>query len=146
MSLNKPVIETGVDQLVRYLKFHPKTNINDIAKELNTTPKIIESWAEFLIEENIIGLEYHLTTPYLFYIEKNETKDINDIRRQFNQNIEEDLDNKEYNWKKYMLNLLEEHKAFFFAEAKKRRLENVEKLWEKYKEKVTTLWTQTTTN
>lgn len=140
MGDTRITIETGVDQLVSYLKFHEPTNINDLAKALNTTPKIIESWAEFLIEEKIIGIEYRLTTPYLYLITDDKNKDINYFRKEFqgqDNSLNESM--KEYNWKNYILQVIENHKTFFIREAKKRRLQNPEKLWEEYKNKVTNL-------
>jgi len=139
MAEVREVVETGVDELIKYLKFHEATNINDIAKALNTTPKIIESWADFLIEENIVGIEYKFTTPYLYLIENETNKELSKVRKKIYAESKENLNVKEYNWKNYMLELVEGHKNLFIREAKKRRLENPEALWEEYKARVVNL-------
>jgi hypothetical protein len=139
MSEEKVLIETGVDQLIAYLKQHEQANIETLAKELNTTPKIIESWAEFLMEENIIGIDYKLTTPYIYLI-KQDKKDIKDIKKEYElKNANQDIHMKEYNWKRYIETSIDEHKNFFLKEARKRSLQNPEELWEEYKQKVTSI-------
>jgi hypothetical protein len=139
MSEEKVLIETGVDQLIAYLKQHEQANIETLAKELNTTPKIIESWAEFLMEENIIGIDYKLTTPYIYLI-KQDKKDIKDIKKEYElKNSNQDIHMKEYNWKRYIETSIDEHKNFFLKEARKRSLQNPEELWEEYKKKVTSI-------
>ncbi len=139
MADSKVTIETGVDQLVKYLKYHKATSVNELAQVLNTTPQTIQSWAEFLIEEKIVGIEYKLTTPYLFLIENEKSKDLNDFKREFQYEGGEDLSIKEYNWKNYIMNIIETHKNFFVKEAKKRHLYNTDELWEKYKKRVAEL-------
>ena len=66
------VIKTGVDKLVELIKDKKKISINDAAKELSVSNVVIEEWANFLEEKDIISVEYKLATPYL--IKKEITK------------------------------------------------------------------------
>lgn len=60
-----PVIETGVDRLVRLIKKVKKISIVEAAKKLGVSTIVVEEWADFLEDEGVISIEYKFTTPYL---------------------------------------------------------------------------------
>jgi DNA repair exonuclease SbcCD ATPase subunit len=65
-------IETGVDRLVELVKERKKISIDDATKELGVSKPVVQEWAEFLEEENLIGIEYSLSKTYL--VEKKLSK------------------------------------------------------------------------
>lgn len=65
LSDPKPVIQTGVDKLVALVQSKKRISIGDAAKELSMPKVVIEEWANFLEEKEIITIEYKFTTPYL---------------------------------------------------------------------------------
>ncbi|MFH1589629.1 MAG: hypothetical protein ABIB43_03635 [archaeon] len=54
-------IETGVDKLITLI--HEKKNVDaeEAAHELGVSVSVVREWAEFLEEENLIGIEYGLS-------------------------------------------------------------------------------------
>jgi len=143
MGLKK--IETGVDVLVSFLKGKGLMDLSKIAKELNTPAEIIQSWADFLVEEKVIGIEYKFTKPYLYFIEKkkeNYTKTDEELikyRKQFEdvaktKNVPGNKTS--FLWKNHLGQKLEEKKAYFFNQAINRKLDKVDLLWEEYKKRV----------
>ncbi|MBW2966932.1 hypothetical protein KY362_00440 [Candidatus Woesearchaeota archaeon] len=65
MAGKKSVIETGVDKLVKLVAERKKISIKDAAKELGVSVSSIEDWADFLEEEDIVGVETKFATVYL---------------------------------------------------------------------------------
>ncbi len=61
----KGVIETGVDKLVELVERKKKISIAEAAKELSVPKSVIEEWASFLEEKEIINTSYSLTNTYL---------------------------------------------------------------------------------
>ena len=65
MPYINPMIETGVDKLVKLVKQSGKISVAEAAKILGLSNTIITEWADFLEEEGIISIEYNLTQPFL---------------------------------------------------------------------------------
>jgi len=59
------VIKTGVDKLVELVRIKRKISVGDAAKSLGVSPTVVEEWADFLEEENIISIEHKFATRYL---------------------------------------------------------------------------------
>ncbi|MBI2107986.1 hypothetical protein HYU10_02870 [Candidatus Woesearchaeota archaeon] len=72
MPYTNPMIETGVDKLVKLVKQSGKISVAEAAKILGLSTTIITEWADFLEEEGIISIEYNLTQPFL--VERKLTK------------------------------------------------------------------------
>ncbi|MBS1266968.1 MAG: hypothetical protein MAG795_00938 [Candidatus Woesearchaeota archaeon] len=69
---NKDVlIKTDVDSLVKLVEQKKEISFSDAAKELGVPEGTVEAWANYLEEEEILGIKYKLTTPYLI---SNQTK------------------------------------------------------------------------
>ncbi|MFH1400081.1 MAG: hypothetical protein ABIH41_01050 [Nanoarchaeota archaeon] len=58
-------IETGVDKLVELVNKHKRISVERAAKELGVSTVIVQEWADFLEEEEIVGTEYSLSKVYL---------------------------------------------------------------------------------
>ena len=59
------IIETGVDKLVELIKHEKKISIKSAALKLGVSASLVEEWANFLEEEELIEINYQITTPYL---------------------------------------------------------------------------------
>ncbi|HII29545.1 hypothetical protein COT48_04420 [Candidatus Woesearchaeota archaeon CG08_land_8_20_14_0_20_47_9] len=62
---NVSTLTTGVDRLVSLIERKRRISIPDAAKELSIPRVVVEEWAAFLEEKNIISIQYRLTTPFL---------------------------------------------------------------------------------
>ncbi len=71
-----PLLQTGVDKLVSLIKEKKKISMPQAAKQLGVSQVVVEEWADFLEEEDIISIEYRLATPWLVdkKIKKEEDK------------------------------------------------------------------------
>ena|SRR3989344_3844300 len=58
-------ITTAVDSLVELVNNKKRISLEEVAKELGLPENIINEWAQFLEEENILTVEYQFTTPFL---------------------------------------------------------------------------------
>ncbi len=58
-------IETGIDKLVALVNEQKKLSLQDASKLLGVSTTVVQEWAEFLEEEGLIGIEYHLSKTYL---------------------------------------------------------------------------------
>ncbi len=65
-------ITTGVDKLVELVAAKKRISIDDAAKKLSVPKVLIEEWADFLEEREVIGIEYKFATPYLVYKEMSQ--------------------------------------------------------------------------
>ena len=126
-------LETGVDKLLRVLKEKKRLSLSDTAKEMSLSEDIVETWANFLMEEGLITIEYKFTTPYLNYIVKTDNKQENSS---YKIDQPEEKQRYEYKWKEEMMNTLESKKDFFIDHAEKKGFKDVESLWKEYKEKI----------
>jgi chromosome segregation ATPase len=58
-------ISTGVDKLVEIINDKGKVEINQVAKMLGISKKVVEEWAHFLETKDIIQIKYFLTKTFL---------------------------------------------------------------------------------
>ncbi|MDD5086200.1 MAG: hypothetical protein PHV16_00440, partial [Candidatus Nanoarchaeia archaeon] len=99
------VVKTKADELVKLVKERGEISFDDAAKALGADTSTIESWANFLEEENVVSIKYNFTTPFItVFTEKPKgkepkkksskiTKEKKEIEK--NENDEEDNDYKE---------------------------------------------------
>lgn len=136
------VITTGVDRLIEFLRGKGQIEISEAAKRLQTPIDTIQNWADFLVEEKIVGMDYKFTTPYIYLIEKNadsKKKSFAELRAAFKSNTRSSKINEsksDFLWQNQVNNILDSKKGFFMKEVEKRKLQNAEVLWENYKAKV----------
>ncbi len=143
--MGEDVIQTDVDRLIEILKIKKKIPLTQLAKELNTDEDVVQNWVDFLVEEKIVTMEYDFTKPIIQYIEQDsDTQELtNDeyekYKQRFKDHAAKEKGQSEFAWKQHVLEKLEQKKHFFFLEAEKRNLKNIEELWEEYKEKASEL-------
>jgi chromosome segregation ATPase len=68
-----PLLKTGVDRLVSLIKERKRISVPQAAKELGVSPVVVEEWADFLEEDDVISIDYKFATPWL--IEKKLKKE-----------------------------------------------------------------------
>jgi hypothetical protein len=142
------VIRTGVDELLDLLAHSAKVPLTEAASKLKIDAGVIQAWADFLVEEGIIGIEYKFTTPYIYLnkvvekkpqekIEKQENYNVQYFKKEFWEraragNIPENQ--VEQLWRNHVTQALELIKKYFFFEAQQKKLGETDKLWNEYKE------------
>ncbi len=142
------IVKTGVDELLELLAHSAKIPLTEAAAKLKIDAGVVQAWADFLVEEGIVGIEYKFTTPYIYLnkvvekksqdnVQKEEEFNVQHFKREFWERAragnmpEQQI---EQLWKNHILQALELLKKYFFFEAQQRKLLEVDKLWEEYKE------------
>lgn len=59
------MIETGVDKLISLIKKEGRLALDDVAKRLKVSPKLVLEWADILEEEGVVSIEYKLSKTYI---------------------------------------------------------------------------------
>jgi DNA-binding transcriptional regulator YiaG len=144
-DLPDEMVTTGVDDLIKLLSEFPKLSIEETAKRLNVSKKVLKSWIDFLVEEKILGIEYTFTTPFIYLNKPHEQEKIKQIREekltysQFKQEFYEKARKSSIPeekikgfWQEHLKQRLEQNKEFFFREVQKHNLPRSDELWEKY--------------
>lgn len=148
--MNEVGVETGVDRLVDFLKGKGKISLKDVAKSIKVPETTLQMWTEFLVEEQIIGLEYKFTKPYIFLNEKTSDSDrakqdeeeqtsIETFKEEFFKNAKKKMipENKIPElWKAHLKKAIEKQKSFFIREANKRFIDNSQRLFLSYEQKL----------
>lgn len=140
------LIVTGVDALIDLLKKTNRIEVDTAAKKLGYPTEAVQSWVDFLVEENLVGVDYKLTKPVIYLNTTKKAKDpyinlkqeFESYKKEFNANTNKKEKNKEkeaFEWKEHVLGKLDLLKQFFYSEAEKRGLKNPDKLWEEYKKR-----------
>jgi len=138
------LIETGVDDLLKLLKSIDKISIQESAKKLKVDMSILQTWVDFLVEEDIIGIEYKFITPYIYLIKKSDEKIKNakrdplEIKEDFYRTaLQRNIPTARIDtlWRQYLSNNIVEFKDQFVVKGKARGLDErtIEKMWNKYK-------------
>jgi hypothetical protein len=141
------LVKTGVDELLELLSDNAKIPLTDAASKLNLDAGVIQAWVDFLVEENIVGIEYKFTTPYIYLnkvVEKKseskaETYNIQYFKKLFwekakSNNIPEGQ--MDMLWHNHIAQALELQKKYFFFEAQRRKIVDIEGAWNEYKESI----------
>lgn len=145
--MKEEVIKTGVDELLELLSHKSKIPLTEVASQLKLDTEVIQAWVDFLVEENIIGIEYRFTTPYI-YLNKAPGKKFEEKITEERYNIQyfkkkfwekarlNNIPEKEIDmlWKNHVTQALELQKKYFFFEAQRRKILDPNMLWEQYKE------------
>lgn len=139
--MDQDILRTDVDDFINLVKDKEKIDLGTAAKLLHVDERTIEAWADFLVEERILGIEYKFTTPYVFInSEKHKTASDN---FDFETKEEFFIKAKQKNipdyqakilWLKYLTVNERKIKAAFFGRCKSRGISNekTEDLWKKY--------------
>ena len=142
--MNEEVIKTGVDDLLELLKGVRKIAVSDAAEKLGVSVVLVQSWIDFLVEEDIVGIEYKFTKP-LIYLNKEPIKaglprseaefSIQDYKDEFwkraaaKQIPEQKIS---FFWKNHVKEIIDSKKEFFYREARNRKLNDVDSIWNDY--------------
>ena len=127
-------IKTGVDDFLELLKKVSKIPLVEAAQKLGISLSLAQSWTDFLVEEEIVGIEYKFTKPIIY---------INKMPEHLESNVEEDNsmtldaykddfakrasgknippDKLSFFWKNHVKEVANSRKDFFIREARKRR-------------------------
>lgn len=144
------VIRTGVDDLLDLLKKTDKISVHEAAKKLKLSPEMVQAWVDFLVEEEIVGIEYKFTKPYIYLNKPQQVKEqaviqeepvmsIDIYKAEFKKRAAERNIPQEkisFFWRNHVKEVLERKKSFFYREAKKRNLPNIDQLWQAYQDKL----------
>ena len=144
MSDGNGVVETGVDALLKLVKEKGKISVADAAHTLRISESVIQNWVDFLIEEEVLGIEYKFITPYIYLNEHSPTKlsrknqDTMQMKEEFfakarSRNLPAERIN--ILWKQYVTENLMTIKEEFLAKAKDKGLDDqkAEAVWNRYK-------------
>ena len=148
MAASEPVIETGVDELIRLLRLHDKLPVAEAAKMLHLPQDIVQTWIDFLVEEKMLGVEYKFTVPYVYLNQapvaqqdaetQAPKKTLGEFKNEFDIRAQSTLPQDRGRllivnlWRDHLRGELERKRAWFLAEARKRNLAEPEKLWSDY--------------
>jgi hypothetical protein len=149
--LAEEVIRTGVDDLLDLLKKVEKIPVMDAAKKLGINTELMQSWVDFLVEEEIVGIEYKFTKPIIYLnkpskakeatVQEEPTEKLEAYKKEFTKRAAERNIPKEkvsFFWRNHVKEVLGRKKDFFFRETKKRNIPNIEQVWSMYQDKLLT--------
>lgn len=143
------IIKTGVDDLLEFLQGIEKVPLTEAAQKLHISASLLQSWVDFLVEEQIVGVEYKFTKPIIYLNKPPEVKKAK-IKEEVELGLDvykEDFQTRasqkniptgkiSFLWKNHVDVALSRKKEFFFREARKKNLLNSRELWTAYKEKL----------
>ena len=142
-------IETDVDRLLRLLEEKGQMSLSEAAKALKIPIKTVQAWVDFLVEEKILGIEYKFTSPHIYLnkgentLTKKKKEEFNISLKYFNDNfVRRARENKipeskiRTLWENHLINKLELVKSFFYEEARKRGVKDIDTYWTMYREEV----------
>ncbi|MGV8141405.1 MAG: winged helix-turn-helix domain-containing protein [Candidatus Woesearchaeota archaeon] len=142
------VVKTGVDELLEFLAHNAKTPLSEVATKLKLDVGVVQAWVDFLVEEGIIGIEYRFTTPYIYLNKVVEKKQETVQEKEENYNIQyfkeqfwakarsNNIPDKQIDmlWKNHVIQALDLQKKYFFFEAQRRKINDIEQAWQEYRE------------
>lgn len=139
------VIKTGVDQLISFLQGQDKVLLPDAASALGLDVETLQSWVDFLVEEGIIGIEYKFTKPYIYLndedtdrprVVERESVGWEEYKKAFLQKAQSKKipEKKALElWKSHVFQIIDKQQAFFYDEARKRGMNDIDNMWKDYK-------------
>ena len=68
------ILRTSADDLYELVKSRKKISVEEAAKILKIPDKVVQALVDFLVEEEIFGIEYKFTTPYVYISQEKEKK------------------------------------------------------------------------
>jgi len=137
------MLRTDVDEFLDLIKKKGRVSLSEAAKELKIPVNTVQSWADFLVEEKIVGIEYKFTTPFVYMnVEQNEKMEFKnytqfDTREEFYEKAQHKGLNAgqiKLLWLKYLNVNRNAMKSVFYEKAKQRNLDKkkMDLLWKRY--------------
>lgn len=134
-------VETDVDMLVSLVEQKGSISIEQAAAQLKVPMATLQRWIDFLVEEEVLGIEYKFVTPYLYFnkpLKKAEDKNAAvEEKKEFykkarSRNLTDDKI-KEL-WQRYLNQNLVDFRNHFVKKAKERGIPNsrADELWQEY--------------
>ena len=140
------IIRTIADELFELVKKKGKVSVEDAAKTLKIPLATVQSLVDFLVEENVFGIEYKFTTPYI-YLYKEDLKEARGKDKSFAKGLitkeqfylmakEKNIpyENIEGLWRKYLQQNITHLREEFLRKVKEKKIPEgkIEELWKKY--------------
>lgn len=142
-------VKTGVDELLELLKKVDKIALTDAAQQLGVSSSLLQSWVDFLVEEEVVGIEYKFTKPIIYLNKAPGEKEVHvteepevsfqAYRDDFKTRAAQKsipAEKISFLWKEHVKAAINRRKEFFYREAKKRNLANIDYLWGAYAERL----------
>jgi hypothetical protein len=85
--VQKEVVTTDVDALLKLVESKKEISIQDAAKQLEMPETSVEAFADLLQEEGIITLKYKFTTPYLVFVSAGKAQEMRDEEKKQQQSF-----------------------------------------------------------
>ncbi|NJL43891.1 MAG: hypothetical protein HC945_01015 [Nitrosarchaeum sp.] len=142
--MGEDTIETGVDKLLALFHGNERISVTAAAKRLNLTEEVVQSWVDFLVEERILGTEFKFSKQYIYLnqpveiqpkIIQQEKISLDSFHDDFVKRAKEKKlpESKiEQFWQDHLRRELQALKDFFFTEAKRKKIQDIEGLWNTY--------------
>jgi hypothetical protein len=143
--MGEDLVRTGVDDLLGYLQGKDRVALHDAAKALGVPVSTVQAWTDFLVEEQILGIEYKFTKPFIYLNqpEKKPAKQIfegtastaAEVRIAYFERAKQKLIPAEKVpelWRGHVLEALRRKREYFFEQASRRNATNPQSLWEEY--------------
>ncbi len=140
------IIRTAADELFELVKKSGKVSVEDASKAMKMPLSSVQALVDFLVEENVFGIEYKFTTPYV-YLYREGLQEARKKERSFAKGLvtkEEFYDkakkkgipyeNIEGLWRKYLKQNITKLRQEFMAKSKDKKIsaDKMEELWQKY--------------
>ncbi len=139
--MEEEILKTDVDEFLELVARKGMITIKDAAATLGVSTKTVEAWADFLVEERILGTEYKFTTQYVFVIHNkahdSHMSELIDTKEEFFSKAKaRNIPPHQIKilWLKYLSLNEDKIKNEFMKKAKQKglSLEKIKGLWEKY--------------
>ncbi len=119
------MITTAVDDLIHLVKESGKITIAEAATKLQVPQKTVETWVDFLVEEERLSIEYKFTTPYIFLNKDfaNEEEELSISKEDFELEIKREeiaIDEGEGKFHEYVTKIINQFKNIQFLISQKK--------------------------
>lgn len=143
---NIEIVETGVDALLKIIREKGRVSLSELAKQLNTSSSVVQSWVDFLVEEGILGIEYKFITPYVYLNKKKQQQPASSAPKKDTLQMKDEfytkaaaknlsIERTNILWKQYIEEHIPAIRDEFMARAKEKNVpqDKLEPLWNAYK-------------
>jgi hypothetical protein len=133
-------VRTGVDSLIALLDKFKKVSLEEASQKLQLPLHIVQEWVDFLVEEQVVGLEYKFITPYIYLLKPEEVhdSDIDEKETFFAKAKAKNIsaDQTLALWRDYVKTNRERIKQTFYQKAREKNLSptQIDGLFAKYEE------------
>jgi len=145
--MGQEFVTTHVDDLLAYLKGKDRVSLQDAATALGVPVSTVQAWADFLVEEKILGIEYKFTKPYIYLnqdqapVAKAEVIEpapsIIQVKTEYAAKAKASQiseDKVAALWQQHLREALKRKENYFMEQASRRNAANPRKLWEMYQQ------------